>query len=59
LILDLMVEGGIKDAAKLGDALKTTIGVVDHGLFVRMTDTLIVAGPEGPRVVGRPSGGTV
>jgi ribose 5-phosphate isomerase A len=58
LILDLMVEGGIKDAAKLGDALKTTIGVVDHGLFVRMTDTLIVAGPEGPRVVGRLSGGT-
>ena len=57
LILDLIVEGGIKDAAKFGDRLKTTIGVVDHGLFVGMTDTLIVAGPNGPRVVGRLSGG--
>jgi ribose 5-phosphate isomerase A len=59
LILDLMVEGGIKDAGKLGDALKTTIGVVDHGLFVGMADTLIAAGPGGPRVVGRLSGGAV
>ena len=59
LILDLLVEGGIKDAASFGDALKRTAGVVEHGLFVRMTDTLIVAGPEGPRVVGRLSGGAV
>ncbi len=57
LILDLMVEGGIKDAASFADALKRTTGVVEHGLFVRMTDTLIVAGPDGPRVVGRQSGG--
>ena len=57
LILDLMVEGGIKDAVSFGDALKKTIGVVEHGLFVRMTDTLIVSGPDGPRVVGRLSGG--
>jgi len=57
LILDLMVEGGIKDAVSFGDALKKTIGVVEHGLFVRMTDTLIVAGPDGARVVGRLSGG--
>jgi len=59
LILDLMVEGGIKDAGKLGDALKTTVGVVDHGLFVGMANTLIAAGPGGPRVVGRLSGGAV
>jgi ribose 5-phosphate isomerase A len=57
LILDLTVEGGIKDGAKLGDAIKATVGVVDHGLFVGMADTLIVAGPDGPRVVGRLSGG--
>ena len=59
LILDLMVEGGIKDAAGFGDAIKKTTGVVEHGLFIGMTDTLIVAGPEGPKVIGRLSGGAV
>ncbi|MGH7761699.1 MAG: ribose 5-phosphate isomerase A [Candidatus Dormibacteraceae bacterium] len=57
LILDLLVEGGIKDAGAFGQALKGTTGVVEHGLFVGFTDTLIVGGPEGPRVVGRLSGG--
>ena len=57
LILDLVVEGGIKDAARFADALKKTTGVVEQGLFIGMTDTLIVAGPEGPRVVGRLSTG--
>jgi len=57
LILDLTVEGGIKDPAGFGDAIKKTTGVVEHGLFIGMTDTLIVAGPDGPRVVGRLSGG--
>src|ERR1700737_808605 len=46
LILDAMVEGGIKDAAGFGDAVKRTIGGVEHGLFVGLTHTLIVAGPE-------------
>ena len=59
LILDLMVEGGIADAAAFGDALKKTTGVVDHGLFIGMTDTCIVAGPEGPKAIGRLSGGAV
>jgi ribose 5-phosphate isomerase A len=53
LILDLTVEGGIRDAVSFGDAVKKTIGVVEHGLFVGMTDTLIAAGPEGPRMIGR------
>jgi ribose 5-phosphate isomerase A len=53
LILNLLVEGGIKDAAALGKALKGTSGVVEHGLFVGLTDTLIVGGAEGPKVVGR------
>jgi len=30
-------------------------GVVEHGLFVAMTDTVIVAGPEGPKAIGRSS----
>jgi ribose 5-phosphate isomerase A len=57
LILDLMVEGGIQDPASFADAIKKTTGVVEHGLFIGMTDTLIVADQEGPRVIGRLSGG--
>ncbi len=53
LILDMMVERGIKDAATFGAAVKRTIGVVEHGLFVGLTDTCIVAGPEGARSIGR------
>jgi ribose 5-phosphate isomerase A len=53
LILNLIVEGGIKDAAAFAKALKATTGVVEHGLFIGLTDTLIVGGPEGSTVVGR------
>ena len=53
LILDLMFEDGIDDPAELGMAIKVTTGVVEHGLFSGMTDTCIVAGPAGPRVLGR------
>ncbi|TAN34808.1 ribose-5-phosphate isomerase RpiA [bacterium] len=59
LILDLMVEGGIKDPAGFAEVLKRTAGVVEHGLFVGMTDTCIVGGPGGAKVVGRLSGGAV
>ena len=54
LILNLVVEGGIKNAAALALALKGTTGVVEHGLFIGLTDTVIVAGPEGPKAIGRP-----
>ncbi len=53
LILDLTFEGGIAEPSEVADALKVTIGVVEHGLFVGMTDTCIVAGPDGPRMLGR------
>jgi ribose 5-phosphate isomerase A len=64
LILDLMIEGGIIDSTALANAIKGTTGVVEHGLFIGMTDTCIVAGPDGPEVVGsgsvaRPKPGTV
>lgn len=59
LILDIMFQDGISDAAGIADALKKTIGVVEHGLFIGMTDTCIVGGPYGPQVVGRLSGGSV
>jgi ribose 5-phosphate isomerase A len=57
LILDVTVEGGIKKPAEFGVELKKTLGVVEQGLFVGMTDTVIVAGPEGPKAIGRLSGG--
>ena len=59
LILDLTVEGGIKDPGAFDLELKKVTGVVEHGLFVGMTDTVIVAGPEGPKAIGRLSGGAV
>jgi ribose 5-phosphate isomerase A len=52
LILDVTVEGGIKKPDEFGAALKRTLGVVEHGLFVGMTDTVIVSGPEGPKAIG-------
>ena len=52
LILDVTVEGGIKKPAAFGAELKKTLGVVEHGLFVGMTDTVIVAGADGPRAIG-------
>jgi ribose 5-phosphate isomerase A len=54
LILDLSFEEGIADAPELASALKGTIGVVEHGLFLGMADSCVVAGAEGPRVLGRP-----
>ena len=59
LILDLTVEGGIVSAGDFGARLKQITGVVEQGLFVGMTDTVIVAGPEGPKAIGRLSGGGV
>ncbi len=54
LILDLSFEDGIADAPALGSALKAVTGVVEHGLFIGMTDECIVGGPDGPRVLSRP-----
>lgn len=52
LILDLMFAKGITDAEGVGASIKSTVGVVEHGLFLSMTNTCIVAGPDGPRVLG-------
>jgi ribose 5-phosphate isomerase A len=53
LILDVTVPGGITDPAGLGTELKKLTGVVEHGLFVGMTDTVIVANGDGPKAIGR------
>jgi ribose 5-phosphate isomerase A len=53
MILDLTFDGGIGDPSELARTLKATVGVVDHGLFLGMTDAVIVAGSEGIRIVER------
>lgn len=57
LILDLTFEGGIADPRTLASSLKVVTGVVEHGLFVGMTDTCIVSGADGPRMLGRSGSG--
>jgi ribose 5-phosphate isomerase A len=56
LILDLSGDGEIDRPDEFAVALKKITGVVEHGLFVGMTDTVIVAGPDGPKALGRSSG---
>ena len=46
-IVDLFFKAPIKDAAKAGEELKATVGVVDHGLFCGMASCCIVAGKDG------------
>ncbi len=53
LILDLTVEGGIKDPMAFGAELKKLTGVVEHGLFAGMTDTVMAAGSDGVKALGR------
>ncbi len=57
LILDVTVPDGIGNPDEFGRRLKLVTGVVEHGLFVGMTDTVIVADEDGPRMIGRLSAG--
>jgi ribose 5-phosphate isomerase A len=55
LVLDLTIDGGIKDPMSFGAELKKLTGVVEHGLFLGMTDTVIASGAEGTRAIGNSS----
>lgn len=46
-IVDLHFEENIKDAVKMAEEIKGTVGVVDHGLFCGMTTAVIIAGADG------------
>jgi len=46
-IVDLHFEEPIKDAVKMAEEIKATVGVVDHGLFCGMTTAVIIAGADG------------
>ena len=52
-ILDAAL-GRIADPGALADRLARIAGVVEHGLFIGLAQTAILAGPEGVRVVGEP-----
>jgi len=43
----------IPDPRGLGERLAAIAGVVEHGLFVGLATTVIIAGPSGVRVIGR------
>jgi ribose 5-phosphate isomerase A len=51
-ILDATLER-ISDPAALAQRLAAIAGVVEHGLFVGLAQTAVLAGPEGVRVVER------
>ena len=46
--------GQIPDAAGLAGLLTSIPGVVDHGLFIGLAKAVVLAGPNGIRVVERP-----
>lgn len=51
-IIDLFFESPLKDATAAAKQLKSTCGVVEHGIFEGMTNAVIVAGSDGIRVAG-------
>jgi ribose 5-phosphate isomerase A len=52
LILDLSFDGGIRAPEGMSAMIKQTTGVVEHGLFLGMASSCIVAGSGGVRVLG-------
>lgn len=52
LILDLTPPSLIEDPARLAADLKAVAGVLDHGLFVGLADTCLIAGEGGVTVLG-------
>lgn len=45
--------GTIEDAHSLHNELKLLLGVVETGLFIDMTDKVILAGPDGAQVINK------
>ena len=51
-VVDLFFEQALKDAKQAAVELKSTVGVVEHGIFQDMAHCVIVAGSDGVRVAG-------
>ena len=45
--------GAIADTRALADTLSRVPGVVEHGLFVGLASTLVIARADGVEVIGR------
>jgi ribose 5-phosphate isomerase A len=45
--------GAIRNAAKLAAALDAVTGVVEHGLFIGLATTLVIAGAKGVEILNR------
>lgn len=52
-ILDARFADGVADAAALDRALNDRVGVVEHGLFLGLATTVVIAGADGVRVLER------
>jgi ribose 5-phosphate isomerase A len=52
LLLDAAL-GGIPEPASLAQRLVAIPGVVEHGLFIGLAHTAIIAGPDGVRIIDR------
>lgn len=48
--------GRIPDSPRLAASLNSIPGVVEHGLFIGLARTVVLAGPQGIRVIERPLG---
>lgn len=46
-IIDLHFEKKILNVAEMAKELKSTVGVVEHGLFCDLADVIIISGPNG------------
>ncbi len=53
-VVDLHLDR-IEHPQELAQDLITTVGVVEHGLFLNMVDTVIVGDPNSPRVLTNPN----
>lgn len=51
VILDCSFDNGIADPADLHARMKSIVGVVETGLFLQMAERVIIAGPEGIKVL--------
>lgn len=51
-IVDLYFTTPIADVTRAAKELKSTVGVVEHGIFENMASVVIVAGKDGVRVAG-------
>jgi ribose 5-phosphate isomerase A len=55
LIVDLTFDGGLSDPERTAALIKSITGVLEHGLFLGLASTCLVAGPEGVRVLEGPT----